>query len=255
MVAGVAAASASLLVLAFNNFWPAKPVMAASYEARRKSEIVRSSPLAGFLDKNDSHRFVARKPGEDADTALSLLVRFRENLASPPAIVVWAETSTGTIIETLYIDEAVAYSEDVTWQGLKTRRHLLLPIWRHKHTVISGVDPHGRVDAFAGATPEHSFTLDQNLKLGAEKGFILCVEVSAVRDPNKAYPDPDLGQPSILYTAYIQPGQGNPYALLELTAHGGIADEHGSLGYDFEGIDTAKEMLDLLLVKTGRPGP
>lgn len=251
MVATVAAACAVLLVLALYDVWPAKPVMEASYEARRKVEIVRSSPMAGFLDVDDAHRFVARKPGGDADTALSLMVRFRDGLAGTPAIAIWAETDTGTIIETLYLDESLAYGEDVTWQGVQTRRHRLLPIWRHKHTVISGVDPHGKVDAFAGATPEHSFTLDQNLKLGESDGFVLCVEVNAVRDPNETFPDPELGQPSILYTAFIQPGRGNAYTLLELTAHGGGAEENGAMGYDFKGIDTAMEMIDLLLVKTG----
>jgi hypothetical protein len=251
MVVTVAISAVAILLLAFYDAWPTKPVMEASYEARRKVEIVRSSPLAGFLDVDDAHRFVARKPGGDADTVLSLMVRFREGLETPPAIAVWAETDTGTIIETLYLDEALAYAEEVTWQGVETSRHRLLPIWRHRYTVVSGVDPLGKVDAFAGATPEHAFTLDQNLKLGEADGFVLCVEVSAVRDSNKTYSDMELGQPSILYTAFIQPNKGNPYTLLELTAHGGGAEEHGSPGYDFDGIDTALEMIDLLLVKTG----
>ncbi|MEX1049254.1 MAG: DUF4405 domain-containing protein [Akkermansiaceae bacterium] len=251
LVAIVASACALVLVLAIYDLWPAKPVMDGSYETRRKAEIVRSSPLAGFLDVDDAHRLVARKPGPDADTALSLMVRFRDGLEATPAIAVWAETDTGTIIETLFLDEALAYAEDVTWQGIQTSRHQLLPIWRHRYTVVSGVDPLGKVDAFAGATPEHAFTLDQNLKLGEANRFVLCVEVSAVRDPNEAHPDAELGQPSILYTVFIEPGRGNSYTLLELTAHGGGAEQHGSPGYDFAGIDTALELIDLLLVKTG----
>ena len=255
MVATIAAGFTVVLVVAFHDLWPARQVMDASYEARRKTEIVRSSPLAGFLDVDSGHRFVARKPDQDADTAVSLMVRFRDGLTAPPAMAIWAETTTGTIIETLYLDEALAYGEDVSWQGFETRRHNLLPIWRHKHTVISGVDPHGEVDAFTAATPEHAFTLDQNLRLGEENGFILCVEVNTPGDPNEAFPDPDLGQPSILYTAFIQPGKRNPYALLELTAHGGNAVEDGALDYNFEGIDTAKELIDLLLAKTGPVEP
>ncbi len=255
MLFGSAIACGGLLALALANRWPAKQVMEASYEARRKSEIVRASPLAGFLDVDPAHRFVARQPGKDADTAVSLMVRFREGLEKAPAVAIWAETNTGTIIETLYLDEALAYGEEVEWQGVKTRRHQLLPIWRHRHTVVSGVDPHGKVDAFAGATPEHSFTLDQNLKSGGDDGFVLCVEVNAVGDPNEAYPDQDLGQPSLLYTAFIQPGKGNPYALLELTAHGGEAFENGAPGYDLEGIGSAKELIDLLLVKTAPAMP
>ncbi len=255
MVAATAAAAALVLVLAFYDQWPARPIMDASYEARRKVQIVRSSPLAGFLDVDPAHRFVARKPAGDADTALSLMVRFRDDLDSVPAIAIWAETTAGTIIETLYLDEALAYNEEVTWQGVETDRHKLLPIWRHKHTVVSGVDPHGEYDAFAGATPEHSFTLDQNLKVDGGDGFVICVEVNAVRDPNAAFPDPELGQPSVLYTAFVQPGRANPYALLELTAHGGGAETEGAANYDFDGLDTALEVIDLLLVKTGPVKP
>ena len=250
MIATVAAGFAIILAIAFLDLSPARAVIDASYESRRKSEIVRSSPLAGFLDVDAGHRFVARTPAEDADTAVALMVRFRENLTNPPAMAIWAETTTGTIIETLYLDEALAFGEDVNWHGLRTRRLDLLPIWRHKHTVVSGVDPHGEVDAFSASTPEHAFTLDQNLRLDGESGFILCVEVNLTGDPNEAFPDPDLGQPSLLYTAFIQPGSRNPYALLELTAHGGNAVEDGALDYNLEGIDTAKHIIDLLLACT-----
>ena len=255
MLATIALAFVLLLGLAMANLWPVKPLIDASYESRRKAQIVRSSPLAGVLDVDPAHRFIAREPSAEADTALSLMVRFGDGLESPPAMAVWAETKTGTMIETLYLDEELAYGEEVTWHGVATQRHLLLPIWRHRYTVVSGMDPHGVVDAFAGATPEHAFTLDQYLDLGEEDGFVLCVEVNAVRDPNDAYPDPELGQPSLFYTAFIQPGKGSPYALLERTAHGATAAENGGLGYQFDGIDSAMNLIDLLLVKTGRREP
>ena len=255
MVVAVFVGCVLVAVVSIYDIWPARQVMEASYEARRKVEIVRASPLAGMLDVDPAHRFVARQPGNDADTSLSLMVRFRDGLESAPAMAVWAETNSGTIIETLYLDEALAYGEDVEWQGIQTSRHQLLPIWRHKHTVVSGVDPHGKVDAFTGATPEHSFTLDQNLRSGGDDGFVLCVEINAVADPNEAHPDKDIGQPSLLYTAFIQPGQGNPYALLELTAHGGEAYDNGAPEYDLDGIGSAKELIDLLLVKTAPVRP
>ncbi len=39
----------------------------------------------------------------------------------------------------------------------------------------------------------------------------------------------NFGLPSLLDTAFIQPGRRNPYALLELNAHGGNAVEDGAL--------------------------
>lgn len=236
----------SLLALSIYGLWPAKPLQAASYEARHRAEIVRPSPLAGFVDAEGS-RLLARQPGEAADTAVSLLVRFGDAAAAPPAVAVWAETTTGAMIETLYLDSKLAYSKDVEWQGVATRRHQLLPIWRHKYTLVSGVDPLGEVDAFTATTPTHAFTLDQYLKSGESGRFVLCVEVNAVGDPNEAYPDPELGQPSLLYTAYIDPANDSKYQLLELTAHGGEAIQSGTLNYDFEGIDSALQLIDLLL--------
>ncbi|BCX46108.1 conserved hypothetical protein [Haloferula helveola] len=249
MVALVAASACGLAALAVGGVWPSKQVIDAGYEARHRAEIVRSSPMAGFLETEDTERFVAREPAEPGSAAVSLLVRFRDGLEQAPAVAVWAETTTGTMIETLYLDESLAYGEEVEWQGVKTRRHRVLPIWRHRYTMVSGIDPNGEVDAFTGSTPSHSFSLDKYLKLAEGEEMVICVEVNAAGDSNEAFPNSEVGQPSLLYTAYLKPEEGAAYALLELTAHGGEAEKGGTLAYDFEGIDSAKRLVDLLLVK------
>lgn len=237
-----------LLAISWWGVWPAKPLMAGSYESRHKAAIVRPSPLAGIAELDGSQRLVGRNPGEGADTAVSLLLRFGDDADPPPAVAVWAETTTGSMIETLYLDSELAYAEDVSWQGVETKRHHLLPIWRHRHTLVTGVDPNGEIDAFTAATPSHAFTLDQYLDSGKEGRFVICVEVNAVGDANEAYDDQKLGQPSLLYTAYVDASEGAKYQLLELTAHGGEAIQSGTLNYDFEGIDSAEQLIDLLLV-------
>ncbi|MDX1680071.1 MAG: hypothetical protein R3242_04995 [Akkermansiaceae bacterium] len=239
-----------LLVVSLQGVWPAKPLMEGSYESRHKRAIVRPSPLAGLAELDGGQRLVARKPGEGADTMVSLLLRFGDQVEGPPALAVWAETTNGSMIETLYLPSELAYSEDVTWKGAETKRHHLLPIWRHKHTLVTGVDPEGEIDAYTAATPEHAFTLDQYLNSGEDGRFVICVEVNALGDANEAYDDEVLGQPSLLYTAYVDASEGPKYGLLELTAHGGEAIESGTLNYDFEGIDSARQLIDLLLVHT-----
>ena len=237
-----------LLLVSLWGIWPAKPLMNASYESRHRQAIVRPSPLAGIAEIDGGQRLVGRNPGEEADTTVSLLLRFGDQLKAPPAVAVWAETTNGSMIETLYLDSELSYAEDVTWQGSKTKRHHLLPIWRHRHTLVSGVDPKGEIDAFTAATPEHAFTLDQYLKSGEDGRFVICVEVNVLADSNEAYDDELLGQPSLLYTAYVDASEGAKYQLLELTAHGGEAIENGTLNYDFDGIDSARKIVDLLLV-------
>ena len=248
----IAAAWLALLAVSLWGLWPAQPVMAASYESRHKREIVRSSPLAGLVDLDGENRLMARRPGEGADTAVSLWLRFGEQAEPPPAVAIWAETPTGSLIETLYLDNELAFSEDVSWQGVEVRRHQLLPIWRHRYTLLSGVDPTGKVDAFTAATPSHAFSLEQYLDSDKGGRFVLCVEVNALGDANEAYPDETLGQPSLLYTAYVDAAEGPAYHLLELTAHGGEAAKSGALHYDFTGIDSAKRLIDLLLAHTER---
>jgi hypothetical protein len=224
--------------------------MAGSYESREREAIVRPSPLAGFAELGEGHRLVGRKPGKGADTSVSLLVRFGDQVKQAPALAVWAETSSGTMIETIYLDDRLAYSEDVKWQGVDAKRHHLLPVWRHKYTMLTGIDPDGEIDAYSAATPEHSFSLDGYLDSDGRKDFVICVEVNAVGDPNEAYPDEVLGQPSLVYAVYVDVSEGAKYRLLEMSSHGGEAIESGTLNYDFSGITTARELIDLLLVHT-----
>jgi len=54
----------------------------------------------------------------------------------------------------------------------------------------------------------------------------------------------------LLYTAYIDPENESKYRLLELTAHGGEAIDSGTLNYDFEGIESARQLIDLLLARS-----
>ncbi len=236
-----------LLALTLWGLWPAKPLMAGTYESRHKLQIVRHSALSGLVNLDDGNRLAARQPSATANMALSMLIRFKDGSKPPPAMAIWAESSTGSLIETLYLDSELAYSEDVEWQGVKTQRYKLLPIWRHRYTQFSKVDPTGRIDALTASTPKHAFTLDQYLDTGKEGGFVLCVEVNAVGDANQAFGDPQLGQPSLLYTVYIDNKEVPGYRLLELTAHGAGAEKSGALHYDFDGIDTATQLVDLLL--------
>jgi hypothetical protein len=239
-----------LLAAAIDGWPPAEAVVAQGYEAQNRATIVRASPLVGFGEAIDSRRLVARVPGDGADTKLSLFISFDETIPEPPTIAVWAESSTGSMIETLYIDPRVAYAEEPTWGGEKTPRVEILPIWRHRYTLVSGIDPHGEIDALTQPTPTHTFTLDDYLRLGDGKEFVLCVEVNVPGDSNESYPDAKLGQPSLLYTAYIELDSTQPYSLLELTGHGAGSEKNGAIQYDLDHITTAKQIVDLLLAKT-----
>ena len=247
---GMVACWALLLTTAIKGWAPAEWLVDQGYEAQNHTQIVRASSLAGFRNLPEGRRVVARSAGEEADAAVAVYVGFAESDEPPPAVAVWAETTTGTMIETLYLDPQLAYTESPTWGGKPTPRNHILPIWRHRYTAVSGIDPSGEIDGVTAATNTHSFSLNDYLVLGDAKSFVLCVEVNAAGDSNEHYTDEHIGQPSLLYTAYIELDSPQPYALLELTGHGGGAETSGAIQYDLDHFTTAKQLVDLLLAKT-----
>jgi hypothetical protein len=232
---------------------PSTWLMSQGYEARNRAQIVRASPLVGFGEPSSHSKLITRQTRAPSSKQLSLYLSFRRHLAQLPAIAVWAETTTGTMIETLHLPSEFSYADTVDWQDMLTQRSHILPIWRNRYTAISGVGPDGKVDASSGATASHSFALDKYLVPGEGQKFILCVEVNAPNDPNDSFPDPAIGQPSILYTAYIKLDSQDRHTILELTAHGGGAENNGNLQYDLDRITTAKDLVDLLLMKLELP--
>ena len=232
---------------------PASWFMDLSYESRNRAEIVRSSSLAGFGEPSPYRKIVARAPEEPTSHGLSLHIGFRDDLETLPSIAVWAETTTGAMIETLYLQQSIAYSDKPVWHGSRTPRNHILPLWRHRYTLVSGINPDGEVDGVSGATETHRFALDPYLVPGQGKKFILCVEVNAPHDPNEDWSDQTIGQPSLLYTALIKVDGDQPYHILELTGHGGGAEASGDTHYDLDGITSAKRLTDLLLARLEEP--
>ena len=229
---------------------PASWLIDNSYEHRNSSQIVRSSSLVGFEEPAPYRKWIVRGSQDDNGSGLSIYLSFQEELNPMPSIAVWAESTTGSMIETLFLEQSLAYSEVPLWEDYKTQRSHILPLWRHRYTLLSGIKPSGEVDAVSGATESHQFALDPYFEKGKGNEFILCVEINAPEDITEKFSDPILGQPSLLYTSLIDVDREDPYYLLELTGHGGgDALETGNVQYDLDLIDTAKEMKDLFLAK------
>lgn len=229
---------------------PASWLIDNSYEHRNSSQIVRSSSLVGFEEPAPHRKWIVRGSQDDNGSGLSIYLSFQVELNPMPSIAVWAESTTGSMIETLFLEQSLAYSEVPLWEDYKTQRSHILPLWRHRYTLLSGIKPSGEVDAVSGATESHQFALDPYFEKGKGNEFILCVEINAPEDITEKFSDPILGQPSLLYTSLIDVDREDPFYLFELTGHGGgDALETGNVQYDLDLIDTAKEMKDLFLAK------
>ena len=246
---GILAGVGLLLFLAGNALPPASWLVNLGYEARHKAEIVRTSSLAGFGEIGTHSKLVTRIPKDGVGHGLSLYIRFNKDLETIPSFAVWAETNTESMIETLYLEQSLAYSDKPLWQGTHEKRNHILPVWRNRYTMVTGVNADGEVDAVTRPTENHNFALDPHLQPDKDNKFLLWVEVNAPNDPNETWKDEKIGQPSILYSAYIKIDQSEPYTILELTAHGGGAEENGTLDYDLESLTTAKDLVDLMLLK------
>lgn len=246
--------SAGFTALAIWGVPPLSWMLSQSYESRHRAQIFRASPLVGFGQPSPHSQVIVRTSDDTGSGDLSVLLSFRKSLKALPAIAVWAESTTGTMIETLYLSPELAYREQADWRGTAAARSEVLPIWRHRYSVISQVAPDGQADVVSGATEKHEFALDRYLLPGKANRFVLCVEINTAHDPNDTWTDPELGQPSLLYTALVDVDRDPPHALLELTGHGGDAEAAtGAVQYNLESITTAKKDADLFLVKLDDP--
>jgi len=266
------------LVLLISSLWggaPAQQIIDLSYESRNRAQIFRSDPQTVYKQLNIGMRL---KRATDTDASLLIEIEWGSEFAqkwtgakqpmdvSRPQIAMWTESKTGTMIETLFLSEQAGYSENFEWGGRLQKRVRILPIWRNRFTLSSGVNPEGEEAAFvSGATPEHSFSIHNYLKTNSEP-FYLYIEINAPNDHNDyfnadqsrhkaGFTAPGIGQPSVLYGAYIEPTKDKQYLLLDLIGHGGSSTSEGSIHYDLEQLTSAKQLIEKILVRVKRIPP
>ncbi|WDE98860.1 DUF4405 domain-containing protein [Lentisphaera profundi] len=226
----------ALLIASLMNASPAKQIISQSYESRRAHEIVRTNPLMQSLNEKNIHNSTRLKENTE-DKALAIHLNFNSELESAPAMAIWAESKAGTIIENIYLSPELAYSEEVSWNGKKTQRHKLLPIWRQRYTLLTGIDPDGELDLMSGATSSHTFSLEKYLKSDGDE-YVVFVELK------------EEGFDSVIYSTYVDHSEKKQFRLLELTGSSLQTEgaPKGSLNYDTESIKNAP--LDLGLVES-----
>ena len=259
-----------LLLACFFRWKPVPQLLELGHEAKNRAIIFRPESETAIR-----HLPTKSEIKRQATHQASLMVEIEWGRAFDPEhyfpgtdgrtqIAVWAETRSGTLIETFFVSETSAYSEDPQWAGNEQARVDILPIWRNQFTLVSGVSPDGEVDTYAGATPDHSFSIQDNL-VDEPEGFYLCVEVNAPGDTNPFYhaDQPEsapgytragIGQPSVYYSAFIEPQSDQKYYLLELAGQGGSnSQQSGPVYYNLDEITTAREIIEKVLVRVEKP--
>lgn len=239
----------TIVIAAIYPLGPVNDFFQTSYEASHAREIVRRHPQSGVSILPNLIKAV-RKTDIGAHQ-LNLELHLVDDKPEDLAIAVWLSSTSGSLIETLYISTELAFSDEVRWHEEDFLRAEILPIWRHRYTLVSGLSPDGNVDASTGATDNHSFSLD-NYLLPEGDEFVVNIEINRAMDTTPYWNNEILGQPSMLYTAYVQvPENGRQYHLLELTGHGGIPNDLGKIQYGMDDIDTSNLPIEFGIISIG----
>jgi hypothetical protein len=187
-----------------------------------------------------------------------------------PLMAVWLENEKGDYIQTLYVPASVAtgvfrYGEqkEGKWVPAPRRAPQTLPYWSHKRGVVydDGLympDPDNPIpDAYSGATPTNSFTLNTRADATLDFPVRVLLEINQNWDwndywTNNKYPDDNYYkmscQPALVYEAVIDKCGDSNY-LMQLTGHSHYSGSNGELYSDVSTFTTALEIIDTLVVR------
>lgn len=257
LVGAIVVVWCGLLAVAFYDVQPATGLVSVGYEARHKAEIFRAAPQTVYEQIGPTNRIASVSKDDPNQLVIYVEVEYRKGLARQPAAAVWAQTTgqPARMIETLFVDQAVAFSDKPMWNGKRTPRHHILPIWRFLYTDVNGKAPTGELDAVTSATPTHSFSVEDVLSSDQDE-IVICLEFNAYGDTNEAYPDKHLGQPSVLYTANVRIDDEQRYYFMNPLGFASDPTKNGEVRYFFQehGLTTAMGLVEKVIVRVERPG-
>lgn len=243
----------ALIWVAWIDATPVRTLINQSYEARHKAEILRLPARAAVEHLSNTTRLLHQQPNAPSPL-IEFQIDYQQDLDTRPAVAIWAQTTRGAMVQTFFVDERLAYGGTVDFGGEQVPRHHVLPIWRHSYTLVNGIDPNNEIDAITGATPEHRFSLADHLNTDADD-VVIYLELNAPNDPDSNWPDPTIGQPSILYSALVDLTSDQRYYIMTPLGHGGGAAQSGRIQYGTESLSTANGLIDKVLIKLTPPAP
>lgn len=184
-----------------------------------------------------------------------------------PQMAIWLEDTQGNYLETLYVTKKASNSSYIQslFSDEEIRRPEALPHWSFARGIRSedGLMTPSRnkpvADAITGATPLSSF--DLRTKTNAKQTEVVVkLEINRSFDFNEVYskdafPDDEVysgtgntAQPSLIYAAEVDL-EGERYNFMKLIGRGHHSGKDGELYTDLEGVTTAKEMLNRVIVE------
>lgn len=201
-----------------------------------------------------------------------------------PQVAIWLEDSSGNYLETLLVTTSTARglfysgrsasnfkeSDDFKQEekNSPTRRVDALPYWSHKrgHRYQDGFysppPDEPLPDAITGATPQENFYFQSDAPSFADlTSFKILMEVNVAFDENEYYSEYDfpddslyhsgtglLGQPSVIYEAFIRKSDDNRYYVLSMIGHGHHSGATGELFREIKTLSSARHIVERIVV-------
>ena len=157
-----------------------------------------------------------------------------------PQVACWVETPDGRYVDTIYVTGKGARKK--FWGAPSAGRPEALPVWSHARGAASL-----HADAVSGATPAGSVQAVSPVAGNFAPGrYVVKLEVNSSYDYNDRYTRVNSGvngQPSLVYSAWIDMGKGEESADLVPVGTGSVDGSNGSITPGLEGLTTALQML------------
>ena len=205
-------------------------------------------------------------------TGPGLQVEFiRGKAHNHPLMAIWVEDLNGKYIQTLFVAESLGKGifqhGDATsgqWLPAEIRRPAALPVWSHSRGIVEAdglfvPTPENAVpDAYTGATPQISFTLNTRLDKPGPDRFYVLFEVNQTWDwneywTNNKYPDDPVYktscQPSLIYRALVDLTDDKKNEEMELIGRGHHSGKDGKIYDDLETMTTALNITQTITVR------
>lgn len=205
-------------------------------------------------------------------TGPALQVEFiRGEAHNHPLMAIWVEDKEGKYIQTLFVAESIGKGifqhGDATsgkWLPGPIRRPAALPVWSHSRGVAETdglfipTPENAMPDAYTGATPQISFTLNTRLDEAGPDKFNVLFEINQTWDwneywTNNKFPEDSVYktscQPSLIYKAKVDLQDEVTEYPMEVIGRGHHSGRDGKIYTDLETMTTALNIARSITVR------
>lgn len=209
------------------------------------------------------------------NTGTRLLISFEKGKEyNHPLFAIWLADENGNYIQTLYVSESIGKGIFIhgsrktgQWLAGEIERPASLPYWTHQRNIRNennGFMPTPKrpvADAYTGATPKNSFSLEATTEKPLQGKYKVMFELNQSWDwndywYNNKYPNDKeyktSSQPALIYSANINTETDTTDIELEPIGHSHYSGLNGNMNQDLSTLTTALNIAKKIKVRIVR---